>query len=245
MSSLLLLNVLDVARSFGETPSKAVAREIANWLIEAYAKKGGGGFNYNPAINTLFDLFRGAIDRDAAVLHCMTRGNPKGRSQNVQAIKTVAPYAAENISTCYRIDFSAVALGRVKDQTVYAAIKAPMVRVVHDEAFVVLPGFRMSYRPNQAQIDLACSIALANLARDDFAGADFEYLSAGPGVSGQREFQAVRGRDRTVYDRDQLDLMMHEYVRGVAIALEEGIERRAPNLRGYRIIDPREPDLFA
>lgn len=244
MSSLLLLNVLDVARAFGEAPRSVSSAEIAGWLIEEYSRKRGGGFNYNPAINTLFDLFRGGIDERRAVLHCLTNGNPKGRSQNAQAVKAVAPYALENISTCYRIGFSAVALGRAKGQTVYAAIKAPMVRVVHDEAFVVLPGFRMSFRPTPAQIDLACSIALTNLARDDFADADFEYIYAGPGISGEREFRSIRGKDRSIYGEDELDDLAAKFVEGVAIAMESGVDAREPNLRGYSVIDPDRPSFF-
>lgn len=244
MSSLLLLNVLDVGRAFGDAPRSATPQQIAQWLVEEYAKKRGGGFNYDPAMNALFDLFQGRTDEKQAVLHCLTKGNPNGRSQNAAAIKTVAPFASANVSTCYRIGFSAVALGRAKGRTVYAAIKAPMVRVVHDEAFVVLPGFRMSHRPTPGQIDLACSIALANLARDDFAGADFEYLYAGPSGLGGRDFQLIRGRERAIYTRDELDHLAEIFTRGVALALDWGVEAKEPNLRGYRVIDPREPGLF-
>jgi hypothetical protein len=245
MSNLLLLSVLDVARALGVDPSMATPEKVKEWLLAEYSRQPRGGFNYNPAINTLYGLFRGAFGYDAAVLHCMTNGNPKGRRQNVEALKTVAPYAVENISTCYRIDFAAVAVGRIGDETAYVTIKAPMVRVLHDEAFVVMPGFRMSHRPVDAQIDVACSIALANFARDDFAGADFEYLYAGPGADGQRQFQPIRGRDRQVYDRDEVDALLEIYVRGVKLAIDAGAEVRKPNLRGYRIIDPREPSLFA
>jgi hypothetical protein len=244
MSSLLLLNVLDCARSFGSDPRAARPEDVADWLLTEYMRKRGGGFNYNPAIQTLPDLFRGASDCDAAVLHCISTGNPKGRTQNAEAIKVVAPYALKNISTCYRIGFTAVSVGRLREKTVYVGIKAPLVRVVHDNAFVVMPGFRLSYRPTESQIDLACSVALANFARDDFAQADFEYLYAGPGVSGLREFRAIRGRDRSIFDRDEVDGLLDIYVRGVSIAIDSGAEVREPNLRGYRIIDPREPRFF-
>lgn len=244
MSSLSLLNVLDVARSFGERPLAASPEQIADWLIAEYAKKRGGGFNYNPAINTLFDLFRGAANQDQAILRCMTTGNPKGRRPNVEAISCVADYAMQNVSTCYRIDPSAVVVGKIKERLVYVAIKAPMVRVQHDEAFVVLPGFRMSHRPTEAQIDLACSIVLANFGRDDFATADFEYLYAGPGISGERQFRSILGKERTVYDIDQIDALLDVYVKGVEIALQAGVGQDQPNLRGYRIIDPQQPGMF-
>src|SRR5271166_6062299 len=244
MSSLLLLNVLDLARAFGNDPLSANAETAAEWLLTEYARKEGGGFNYNPAIQTLHDLFRGAVDYRAAVRHCELTGNPKGHRQNVEAIKTVAPYVTSNLSACYRIGFSAVSVGRIKEKTVYVGIKAPLVRVADHEAFVVMPGFRLSHRPSERQIDLACSIALANFARDDFASADFEYLYAGPGASGGREFRAILGRDRRIFERDEVDALLDVYVQAVAVAIDAGLEIRDPNLRGYRIIDPREPSLF-
>ena len=118
-----------------------------------------------------------------------------------------------------------------------------MVRVVHDEAFVVMPGFRMSYRPAEPEIDVACSIALATFGRDDFASADFEYLYCGPGIDDRRSFRAIRGRDRNVYDRDAVDHLIDIYVRGVARVLDAGVDIRRPDLRGYRIIDPDEPSF--
>jgi hypothetical protein len=244
MSSLLLLNVLDLARSFGNDPEKATVENVAEWLLSEYARNRGGGFNYNPAIQTLYDLFRGAGDYNSAVLHCVSSGNPKGRRQNSEAIKVVAPYAMANLSNCYKIGLTAVAVGRIRDKTVYVGIKAPIVRVCDGGAFVVMPGFRMSYRPSERQIDLACSIALANFARDDFASADFEYLYAGPGLSGGREFRAIRGRHRRVFDRDEVDSILDVYVRAVALTLDAGVEAREPNLQGYRIIDPREPTFW-
>jgi len=244
MSNLSLLNVLDLSRAFGQNPLTATPESVARWLLNEYSLRKGGGFNYNPAIEILPDLFRGAMDYETAIRHCETRGNPKGRRQNVEAIKTVASYALENRSTCYRIGFSAVAVGRVREDTIYVGIKAPLVRVKGRDVFVVMPGFRRSYRPSERQIDLACSIALANFARDDFSSADFEYLSAGPGPLGDRQFRAILGRERQIFGRGEIDALLQVYVRGIALALEDGAEIRRPNLHGYRVIDPREPSML-
>lgn len=244
MSSILLVNVLDVGRSLGTDPLAATPETVAAWFIEHYLSRRGGGFNYDPAIAATFDLFRGVHDFDSSVLYCLTHGNPKGRRQNAEAIKSVAPYALENISTCYRIGHSAVVAGRISGETVYVGIKAPMVRVVHDEAFVVMPGYRMTYRPDEPEIDVACSMALATFGRDDFEAADFEYLYSGPDISGRRSFRAIKGRDRNVYDRDAVDALLDVYVKGVALVLEAGVPASRPDLSGYRIIDPREPGLF-
>lgn len=244
MTSILLLNVLDFARCFGANALAAEPNEIADWLLREYMRKGGGGFNYNPAIRTLSDLFRGSIGEQAAVRFCETFGNPRGRRQNAEAIKTVAQYALSNVSTCYRIGFSAVAVGRTKGRTVYVAIKAPLVRVASGQAFVVMPGFRRSYRPADSQIDVACSLALATFARDDFAGADFEYLYAGPSSSGGREFRAYLGRDRRVFDRNEVDALLDKYVRAITLILEMGVQVTQPNLSGYRIIDPGQSSFL-
>ena len=217
---------------------------MAEWLANEYNTNRGGGFNYDPAIRATFDLFRGAITAERAIEYCGTLGNPKGRKANTEAIAEVCPYAVDNISTCYHIGFTAVAVGRFADSTVYIGIKAPMVRVNRREAFVVMPGFRKGHRPTEVQIDLACSIALATFARDDFAGADFEYLYAGPGASGKREFRAILGRDRKIFDRDSIDSLLDVYVNGVALAAKAGADIRPPKMDGYRIIDPREPGFW-
>lgn len=244
MAALLFLNVLDVARALGPEPTKATPDRVATWILKEYLSKPGGGFNYNPAINVTFDLFRGAVSQRQAEMHCLNHGNPKGRRQNADAVTAIAPYAAQNVSTCYRIGMTAVVVGRIKGNNVYVGIKAPIVRVRAGEAFVVMPGFRMSYRPVETEIDVACSIALANLARDDFSRADFEYLYAGRVDSDGREFRVIRGRDRQVFDRDAVDWLLDIYVNGLAVAANQGADLGAPNLAGYRILDPREPWLL-
>ncbi len=244
MPGLFLVNVLDTSRALGPRPLQATPESVAEWLRENYLPLRAGGFNYDPAINATYDLFRSAHTLESAVAHCLNNGNPKGREQNAAAIRRVAPFALANISTCYRIGNSAVAVGRVAGATIYVGIKTPMVRVRHDEAYVVMPGFRMTFRPAEAEIDTACSIALANFARDDYALADFEYLYAGPGEIGARELRAYHGRNRQVYHRDAVDELMDVYVKGVALLLNRGLGQGRPDLRGYRIIDPREPTFI-
>jgi hypothetical protein len=241
MPGLLLVNVLDASRALGPRPLQSTPESVADWLTRNYLPLRAGGFNYDPATNTTYDLFRGAHTQESAVAYCLTNGNPKGREQNASAIRRIVPFALTNISTCYRIGNAAVAVGRVAGETIYVGIKTPMVRVRKDEAYVVMPGFRMSFRPAEAEIDTACSIALANFARDDYARADFEYLYAGPGESGAREFRAYHGRNRQVYQREVVDDLMDVYVKGVALLLNRGLGQGRPDLRGYRIIDPREP----
>jgi hypothetical protein len=87
MSGVYLVNVLDVARSLGIDPTRTTPEMVANWLITEYLKARRGGFNYNPAIGMTFELFRGNVTADQAELFWLTNGNPKGRRQNVEAIK--------------------------------------------------------------------------------------------------------------------------------------------------------------
>jgi hypothetical protein len=244
MSGIRLLNIFDVGRSLGRDPLRARPERVAEWIITEYLAKQGGLFNYDPSIRATIDLFRGATSRSEAIKYCETRGNPKGRRQNAAAIGVVAEYALANISDCYRRAFAAVEAGRVKGQTVYVGIKAPLVRVKNRKAFVVVPGFRMLYRPLEAEIDVACSIALAHLARDDYSDADFEYLYAGPSTSGGREFRAILGRDRQIFDRDTVDALLDIYVKGIALAVSAGADLRSPKLAGYRVIGPDQPSMF-
>lgn len=244
MSGIRLLNVFDVSRSLGRDPFNATPESVARWVVDQYLSKRCGGFNYDPSFEATYDLFRGAATRIGAVGYCQTHGNPKGCRQNAAAVAIVADYALANISDCYRIAFTAVEAGRVRGKTIYIGIKAPMVRVRNREAFVVVPGFRMSHRPMEIEIDVACSIALAHLARDDFSGADFEYLYAGPGTSGKRDFRAIQGRDRQIFDREAVDLLLDIYVKGIALAVDAGAELRPPRLSGYRVIDSDQPSIF-
>lgn len=244
MSGVSFVNVLDASRALGPLPLTATPESVARWLEGQYLSAQSGRFNYDPATNATYDLFRGAHSLASAEKYCLTHGNPKGRNQNASAIKRVAPFALANISRCYRIGNTAVVAGRARGQTIYIAIKTPLVRVKERDAFVVMPGYRMSFRPAEAEIDTACSIALATFARDDYAKADFEYLYAGPDANGAREFRAYHGRKRKVYHRDTVDGLLDVYVKGVALVLEKGLGKEEPKLTGYKIIDPREPRLF-
>jgi hypothetical protein len=244
MPGISLLNIFDVSRSLGPYPFRATPESVANWILTEYLPTRGAGFNYDPAMRATFDLFRGATSHSEAISYCEREGNPKGRQQNAAAVEAVADYALKNISDCYWRPFAAVEVGRVKGTTVYVAIKAPMVRVRTCQAFVVVPGFRMSHRPVETEIDVACSIARAHLARDDFSQADFEYLYAGPGASREREFRAMLGRDRQIFDRDAVDALLDVYVKGIALAVGAGADPGSARLGGYRVINPDQPSMF-
>lgn len=244
MSTLYLVNVLDWARSLGREPEGATPESVADWMEAEYLRDRGGGFNYDPAIKCSFDLFRGTMGESEAVQYCEAHGSPAGRKQNIAAIRTISGFAARNISTCYRVGFVAVPIGRFRDKSIYVGIKASMLRVRHDEAFMVVPGFRLTHRPAEREIDAACSLVLAQLARDDFADADFEYLYAGPGVSEGRVLRAIHGRDRQIFGRDAVDALVDTYVRGITLLLSRGKGAAEPNFRGYRIYDPNQLSLF-
>lgn len=240
MSTILGLDILDVARSLGDAPFQATPQSVADWLLE-YNARSGGGFNYDPAINTIVDAFGGRHTLESAVSYCETHGNPKGRNQNASAIRALMPHILANTSTCYRIGLTAVAIGRFEGRTVYAKIKAPLLRVRDNKAYVVMPGLRLGHTPTEVSIDLACSVALANYAQDDFEMADFEYLYSGRALGGGRQFKAIYGKDRFRFSDDAIDRLLDIYVQGVAIAHQQGADTNTPTLRGYRIVDPRAP----
>lgn len=243
MASIRSLDILDVARALGPRPFSATPRGIADWLKNEYKDKKGGGFNYDPAICTTVDAFRGGHTLESAIKFCSENGNPKGRIQNASAIKAIMPYALEHSSVCHRIGLTAVAIGRFGGRTVFTKIKTPLVRVEGSQAFVVMPGFRMSHRPNDVEIDFACSVALETFGQGDYAGADFEYLYAGPGPGPHkgRMFKAIHGRERFRFSLDAINRLLEVFVKGVALAHSDGMDVKEPNLRGYRIIDPYEP----
>ena len=158
MPSILLMNFLDVARSLGTEPFRATPESVATFIKREFSRR-GGAFNYNTSIQALYDLFRGGSLPDAEAF-CATHGAPAGFKPNVEAIRLAGAYAVENPSQCYKTPFSAVPVGRLSnDRTAYMAIKAPLVRVAPDGAFVVVPGFRMGHRPVETEIDVAASFA--------------------------------------------------------------------------------------
>ncbi len=243
MSSARALDILDISRSLGPEPMRATPEQVCDWIVEEYSKKSGGGFNYDPCMSVIFDAFRGGHDEESAILSCLTQGNPKGREQNASAIRTLMPYILQNKSICHRIGLIAVAIGRIKGRTVYAKIKAPLLRINNGKAYVVMPGLRMSHRPDEVAIDVACSIAHAVLAQGDMARAEFEYLYAGPGIGKSREFRVIHGTWRARFDEQAIDQMLNVYVEGVALAADVGVSITEPKLAGYRIIDPNQPGM--
>lgn len=241
MGSVLLMNFIDVARSLGRDPLAASPNQVADFIRREYSRA-GGLFNYNPAIEKLYDVFRGALSAADAEEFCRNNGVAAGRKPNGDAIRLAGAFAEQHRSQCYRTPFTAVPVGRLPGgRTAYMAIKAPLVRVAGDDVYVVVPGFRMNHRPQAAEIDVAASFALATFARDDFEGADFEYVNAGPGVGGERVLEVHRGRDRRIYDVDTVDRLLEIYVAGLVLALDAGMPAQSPNFRGYRVGDPDQP----
>jgi hypothetical protein len=249
MSTIRSIDIMDVARALGSRPFSATPRKVADWLSEQYSAKKGGGFNYDPAISVVYDAFRGGHSLESATEYCRVNGNPKGRQQNSAAIAAIMPYALEHPSVCHRIGLTAAAIGRFNERTIYAKLKTPLVRVEGSQAFVVIPGFRMSYRPQEVEIDFACSVAREILAQGDYSVADTEYLYAGPGPDlgskdrPRRMFRAIHGKDRHQFSLEQINRLLDIFVKGVALAADEGADIRGPDLRGYRIIDPNQPGL--
>ncbi len=250
MSTIRSIDIMDIGRSLGLRPFAATPRNVADWIAQEYSSRKGGGFNYDPAIGVVYDAFRGGHTFKSAQDYCLNSGNPKGRAQNASAIAAIMPYALEHRSVCHRIGLTAIAIGRFDGRSIYAKLKTPLVRVEGDKAFVVMPGFRMSYRPREIEIDFACSVAREFFAQGDFHVADSEYLYAGPGPDlgakdrPRRMFQAIHGKDRHQFTLEQINRLLDVFVKGVALAAEDGADIREPDLRGYRIIDPRAPGFL-
>src|ERR1700730_6719103 len=114
MPGLFLVNAQDVARSLGPDPRRITVQEVYDRLAEEYLQRGGGGFNHDPSIRVIHDVFRGASTVAQGEAFCLQNGNPKGREENAQIVSVVGPYAAENISQCHRIGYVAIAIGRYK-----------------------------------------------------------------------------------------------------------------------------------
>lgn len=176
--------------------------------------------------------------------YCSKHGAPAGWKPNCEAIEIAGAYASSQRSSCYRIPFSAVPIGRLSgSRTAYMAVKAPLVRIRDKEVFVVVPGFRLGHRPEGVEIDVAASLALATFGRDDFSEADYEYLDCSRGSSGERELRVYRGGERRIFSLDEVDELLSIYIRGLSLAIDSGMNANKPNFRGYKIIDPDQPRM--
>jgi hypothetical protein len=246
MPGLFLVNAQDVARSLGPDPKRITVQGVYDRLADEYLRRRGGGFNHDPSIRVIHDVFRGASTVAQGKAFCLQNGNPKGREQNAQIVSVVGPYAEANISRCHRIGYVAIAIGRYKSLTIFIGLKAPFVRVPEpSRAMLVIPGFRKVTRPVGWQIEFVCSVAANQLARDDYEGADVEYLSAGPAPIGTgRVFQAMHGSDMALLSSDGVDQYMQMYLEAVVKHLEKGNGAQPAKFAGYRIIDPTAGRLF-
>jgi hypothetical protein len=206
----------------------------------------GGGFNHDPSIRAVHDVFRGVLSPEQAEAFCLSNGNPKGREQNAAILRAVGTHAAANVSVCHRIGYVAVRIARYKGENIHIGIKAPFIRVREQRAaFLVIPGFRKDSRPLGWQIDFVCSVAANQLARDDYERADVEYLYAGPAAnSAEREFHAYHGRDMSLFNADQIDALLQKYVEAVVKHLEKGHGAQPGKFAGYRIVDRAQGSLF-
>lgn len=242
--STSLLNVLDVSRALGPKPKLATRESVALWLTTEYFKKKGGAFNYDPAIAATYQMFRGESSLAQALEYCGKSGSPKGYVQNQQVVRCISEFVFSNISTCYRAGNSAHPVGRIGDITAYIGIKAALIRVMHDRAFIVLPGYRMSHRPSEDQLRVVCSIAHAQLARDDLSAAEIEYLYAGPAPDKTRSFRVIHSSDLEMYSRYEVDQFIDVFVKGLALAADQGVAIREPSFRNYSVIDPNQMAMF-
>jgi hypothetical protein len=246
MAGLFLVNAQDVGRVLGPDPANVTVDGIFQRLEELYLNRRGGGFNHDPSIRAIQDVFRGVLSPGQAEAFCQSNGNPKGREQNAAILRAVGAHAAANVSVCHRIGYVAVRIARYKGNNIHIGIKAPFIRVHRREAaYLVIPGFRKDSRPLGWQIDFVCSVAANQLARDDYERADVEYLYAGPATKpDEREFRAYYGRDLSLFNADQIDALLQKYVEAVVKHLEKGHGAQPGKLTGYRIVDHAQGSLF-
>ncbi len=246
MSSLLLVNALDASRALGPRLADASAGSVEHFFMTEYLPKRGGAFNHDTSIFATGDLFRGKIKTSEAVRYCLTNGSRAGRQQNAEIVGLVGPHAELHRSMVHKVGFLAIAVGRHKGRTLFLGVKAPFVRVERQgDGYLVIPGYRKTYVPSDEQIGVPIALAHHQIAKDDLAGVDTEYLYAGPDLGGRdRTFRAITGSARSLLLPDQIDDLLAVYVAGIAKILDRGLGLGAARFAGYRIIDPTQGRMF-
>ncbi len=245
MGNILAVNIVDIVRAYGENLEIRSPEKISEWLLKEYLSRKGGRFNHNPSISCLSGMYSGALGRDDAIAFCSKNGSPAGFRENVEIVRAVAPHCSGQISQCYKHPFVAVPIGRHKGKTIYAKLKAPLTRVSHGDAFIVLPMFRKTFRPSERQIDAIISFARAQWAYGDFSAADVEALVA-KGFSGtpERQLSVILGADRELLSVDDIGAFFQPYIEAVGLIIDSGIVTSEPDLKGFRVVDPYQMNFF-
>jgi hypothetical protein len=245
MGTLLAVNLLDVCRALGDDPRGATGKSVESWLRAEYLKKRGGGFNHNDAIDCLGHMFAGNMSQISAEAHCEKNKLKAARDANKSIVKALGPFAVENVSRIYSQSFCAVLISRWKGRSIYILVKAPFVRVRHDEAYVEWMGLRSTFCPTKKQLAFGFGFIRNFVIPKDFQSAEIEYLGTQNGsIKKVRYPKIIRENDLPSYFGVDVDKCLQSYVDGVVAILEDKPQSR-PDLSQYRIIDPNQKGLFS
>lgn len=243
MGSAFLVNHLDFARSFQGQPERATPESIAVWLRDNWIRKRGGGvWNYTPAMDVLAPAFAGRITFEQSLSHCREYWHAHGRVENELVVKSYWSYASSNPSRVYGRKFLAAPVGRWKSRNIFIAIKAPLIRVTPDTQLAVMPVFRRTFLPNDAELNICLTAVREFCVREGYRDIDPELIcSRAQNGTVDRRLIVERGSQRTLYTSDQFDSFAAKYAGGVALLADAGLGLQEPNFRGYRVWDPDQP----
>lgn len=245
MGSAFLVSHLDFARSFEGDPFSATPESIAKWLERNWLpKRGGGTWNYSPAMEVLVLGFAGEITLSQALEHCGKYWHPHGREENILVVRAFWRYVTENKSRVYKRNFLAAPVGRWRERNIFIGIKAPLIRVTDEDVLAIMPVFRKNFVPDDAETNLSLTAVREFCFREGYRDIDTELMTA-RGVGGARERQLLvdRGSKRSLYTTDQFDGFAAKYAGAVSILADAGKGLQTPNFRGYRVWNPDEPPL--
>jgi len=240
MSSVFLINHLDFARSFEGCPEKATPETIAAWLKSNWLKKrGGGSWNYVPAMDVLVLAFMGGITLQESLQYCRKYWHPRGRLENELVVQSFWRFAQENRSRVYKRSFLAAPIGRWQGRNIFLGIRAPLIRVTGDELLAVMPVFRKAFVPNVAETNLSMTAVREFCLREGYPDINIELMRA-VGIDGSLERRLVveRGSERQMYSSEDFDTFAAKFAGAVALLADAGLGLQQPNFKGYRVWDP-------
>jgi hypothetical protein len=243
MSSLFLVSHLDFARAFEGNPERATPESIAHWLEHNWLRRRGGGvWNYTPAMDVLVLAFQGLISLEQAVAHCHAYWHPHGRIENEYVVRCFWSFAREHASKIYKRKSLAAPVGRWQGRNIYIGIKAPLIRVTGKDVLAVMPIFRKTHVPNEVETNLSLTAVQEFCMREGYRDIGTELLRAqGLDKTLERQLIVDRGSDRRLYSSEEFDSFSGKYARAVALLANSGLGLQRPNFRGYRVWDPDQP----
>jgi hypothetical protein len=212
------LNALQVATLLGSTCLSATAEEAAASIADFFA--GRGAFSYDPSRRRAPGVISRQTRFEKAHHEVQTTGQPLGRRWNAELLTTIHN---EYSSRQYRFRPLRLTFRPISDGLV---LRIPCNFFVVEEQQAIFHVHQLSRtgRFHVNQVRFVLSATWHTLAKDDLASATAAFCDFSKKTpKGQREPTWYDLKSIGLLDRDRLNAILTNYMRGYALAVENGM----------------------